>query len=338
MQGEYTDDEIRKEEERRKSARSILEEELSGGAPTSRALSGGENENRNTPAPSGNSGGSSRDDALRRVQEAYSNAGVAMGETDAANLMGKNPEDVGQFANDLIAQASRRAGNTPGSGSSSASAPVYTGNSGSSGGSSSGSNGVSELLSYLQQQQTRQDAERASMRQILMSQLGDATKPVDVNDPTLQRIIDPQKLALQRSAERQRSQLAARLNHPDMGLGDSGTFDTGLRSIEENRGESEAGIIGNVLSSELSQRRNQVLQLLQLAVASGDSESARTLQAQLNTLNSQLQNEQFGRSLDQQGSQFGQTLGFNYDQLGTNSALATAGLNQNAILALLGAL
>lgn len=188
-----------------------------------------------------------------------------------------------------------------------------------------GGGGFDGLLSYLQSQQQRQDTERASMREILMGQLGDATKPVDVNDPTIQRQLDPQKLALQRSAERQRSQLAARL--ASEGLLDSGTFDTGVAGIEEGRGESEAAMTGNLLGRELQARRQQVQQLLQLAMASGDAESARTLSAQLASLNSQMQDQHFGQQLD-----------FNYDALGQQGALGMAGLNQQALLALLGAI
>ncbi len=51
-----------------------------------------------------------------QVKAAASAAGVPVGETDLANLAGKNPEDVGKFVNDLTAQYQQRASNAPNNG------------------------------------------------------------------------------------------------------------------------------------------------------------------------------------------------------------------------------
>ena len=101
--------------------------------------------------------------------------------------------------------------------------------------------------------------------------------------------LDPQRVALQRSAERQRSQMAARLAQE--GLLDSGTFDTGLSGIEQQRGESEASMTGQVVGRELESRRTQVMNLLNMALRSGDAESARGLSGQLQMLDMQLRKE-----------------------------------------------
>jgi len=168
---------------------------------------------------------------------------------------------------------------------------------------------IGDLFRYMQQRDQQQQTERASMRQMLMEQLGQASRPVDVNDPTLRRIIDPQRLELQRSAERQRSQMAARLASDN--LLDSGTFDTAVSGIEQQRGEAAAGVTGRVLSGELQSRRDQLTRLMTLAMQSGDAESARTIQAQLGLIDSQIGREQ---GLNQ--------LGYNYTALESQLAQA----------------
>lgn len=76
-----------------------------------------------TPAPppdtSSNSGGGSGrmslDDAQSWVSGEAAKYGISAGETDAANLAGKNPADIAQFQSDLVEQFKRRAAPLPGS-------------------------------------------------------------------------------------------------------------------------------------------------------------------------------------------------------------------------------
>ena len=164
----------------------------------------------------------------------------------------------------------------------------------------------------------RQEQERQQMRQIVMEQLGQATAPVDANSPGLKPIIDSQKLSLQRGAQRQRS--AAVEQAGARGLGDSGAMDTRINQIEQGRGESEAGMIGQILYNENNAKRGHLMQLLDLATRSGDAESARTLQASLATLDQQMTQQRFqadlglrNRALDVQDQQFGQDLSFRRD-------------------------
>ena len=168
---------------------------------------------------------------------------------------------------------------------------------------------IGNLFRYLQQRDQAAAHERASMRNVLLSQLGEATRPVSAQDPTLQAILGPQRVELQRAAERQRSQAVARLAAEN--LEDSGTLDTMLSAIEQQRGEASAAATGRVLGQELSARRDQVARLLSLAVQSGDSEAARTLQGQLNLLEQQIGREAW---LNQ--------LGYNYSALQSQLAQA----------------
>ena len=171
----------------------------------------------------------------------------------------------------------------------------------------------------------RQEQERQQMRQIVMEQLGQATAPVDANSPGLKPIIDSQKLSLQRGAQRQRS--AAVEQAGARGLGDSGAMDTRINQIEQGRGESEAGMIGQILYNELGAKRGQAMQLLDLATRSGDAESARTLQAHLATLDQQMTQQRFqadlgfrNQALQVQDQQFGSDLGFRERAFDTGEA------------------
>tara|TARA_R110000824_G_scaffold258713_2_gene447632 strand:+ start:473 stop:1351 length:879 start_codon:yes stop_codon:yes gene_type:complete len=147
--------------------------------------------------------------------------------------------------------------------------------------------GLSQQM--LQQRGESSEARQQSIRDILMEQLGQATGPIDMSSDAMRTQLDPQRVALQRSAERQRSQMAARLAQE--GLLDSGTFDTGLSGIEQQRGESEASMTGQVVGRELESRRTQVMNLLNMALRSGDAESARVLSGQLQMLDMQLRKE-----------------------------------------------
>ena len=171
------------------------------------------------------------------------------------------------------------------------------------------------------------------MRSVLMEQLGQATAPFDINSAAMRTQLDPQRVALQRSAERQRSQMAARLSKE--GLLDSGTFDTGLRGIEQQRGESEASMTGQVVGRELQSRRDQVQNLLNMAMRSGDAESARILSGQLQSINMQLRQEESlaGQQLTREGQQItreGQQFR-NQQYLSGNNLQYQALMNQLAI-------
>lgn len=193
-------------------------------------------------------------------------------------------------------------------------ASVYTGS------NAPAASNNSAMLDYLKQRDATAAANQTSMRSILMEQLGQATAPFNINSDAMRRQLDPQRVALQRSAERQRSQMSARLAQE--GLLDSGTFDTGLRGIEQQRGEAEASMTGQVVGRELQSRREQVQNLLQMAMQSGDAESARVLAGQLQSINMQLQQEESlaGQQLTREQNLAGNNL--NYQQLMNQLAMA----------------
>lgn len=117
------------------------------------------------------------------------------------------------------------------------------------------------------------------LRSILLEQLGLMGKAPTVNDPGIAENLAGRRLALQRSSERQRGSLAEAL--ANSGLAFSGAADTGRLGIEQARGEAEAQGVGQVLGSELQQRRQQLSALLAMALQTGDAEAARIIQQQM---------------------------------------------------------
>jgi hypothetical protein len=200
------------------------------------------------------------------------------------------------------------------------------------GGNQQGQGGPSELLSYLKDRQQQEDAQKKAMRELLMKQIDANSQPVSADDPQIHGLIAAQQLARQRAAERQRSQIAASLatNH----LGSSGVSDTAMGAIEQQRGEGEAHDTASAMAGELQQRRGILQNLLGMAVQSGDTESAQTLQAQLHSIDSQLNDQHFNADLGFRKDSFQQDLGFRQnsflDDLGYRLLALQLGANRDA--------
>ena len=305
-------------------------------------------------------------DAKSIIDRLSSKYGVSAGETDVANLAGKNPEDRARFEGELAAQFGRRARSTGGGTNTRppTTAPPLANAYGNylNTGEFSGygtdwgpiieqfqqqqreaqlyaQQQVAELRAQQQAERDRQQAERAALRELISGRLTEASKPVDATAPGIKEILASQRLARQRASERQRSQVAVRLGEDN--LGDSGAFDTAISGIEQQRGEGEASDIADVLGREHQAKRQELLQLYQMAVASGDAEMARNVQQQLAVIDAAIQRQQLGDigsrfGLEQAGinSRFGADLGFRkssfLDNLSLQIMLAQLGANERA--------
>lgn len=190
------------------------------------------------------------------------------------------------------------------SGSSQPQAPQY-----SAAQAGSGDQALSSFQSYLQQRDQAAQQQQAALREILMGQLGQAAQPVSADAPGIREVLSGQRLALQRGAERQR-QGAAEMRAYDGSGGLGGkAFSQDVNRIEQQQAEGDAQMTGNVLHQELQNKRQQLTQMLALATQLGDAESARLLQAQLNSIQTQLSQSNFYDSqaynysaLNQQGN------------------------------------
>ena len=108
----------------------------------------------------------------------------------------------------------------------------------------------------------------------------------------------------------------------------SGGFDTDLRSIRENASEDMAGNDARLIGNEVTARRAEVQSLLNMALQSGDTESARMLQLQLAQMDEALRkqgmaqqdrhfNADLGyrnRALDDSRYRYDDTMGFNVNR------------------------
>lgn len=186
------------------------------------------------------------------------------------------------------------------------------------------------LLSMLTQQQQQQQTERASLQQLLQSQLAELQQPVSVDSPGIKQAVTANRNALQRGGERQRAEIAERRAYDESGGIGSKAYLTDVDRLQQGQAEAGAQFEGRAVFEEMQQRRSELQRLLAQAMALGDSASARNLQAQLAAIQSQMQNSQFYAGLDQNQSQFLDNMGFNYAGLNSN-------MNLQALLALLNA-
>lgn len=178
---------------------------------------------------------------------------------------------------------------------------------------------LSQFMQYLQSQQSQQAQQQASLREILMGQLGQATQPVSLNSPGIREVLAGGRIGLQRGAEQQRKDAAElRAYDGSGGLGGK-AFEGDVNRIDQQRGESEAQMNGQVLGQELNAKRDQLNKLLTLAMSLGDSESARNIQAQLGAIQTQLQQ-----------SNFYDTTAFNYAGLNSNNNMQALAMLLNA--------
>ena len=166
------------------------------------------------------------------------------------------------------------------------------------------------------------------VRQLLLKQLQEMSKPVSADDPLIAGELQAQERLLERNRQARRESFAERAAMQGLLSGgqSSGAFDAEVASGFEDKGQALTGIQAQLFARELQGRRTQVAHLLNMALQSGDAESARALQLQLANMDNELR--RYG--LQQQQSQFNDQFGlqrsqFEYD-MDRDAARATAGL------------
>src|SRR5262245_9176358 len=102
----------------------------------------------------------------------------------------------------------------------------------------------------------------------------------------------------------------------------SGGFNTGVQQLLEGASANKANFSGNLLWNAGQSKRQQLGNMLNLALGAGQSDVANQIQSQIASIDAQLK----AKGLSQQNSQFNDQLGFNYAQL-------QAQLNRAAFLA-----
>lgn len=221
-----------------------------------------------------------QDDQAWLDELAKQNGGIGVGETDLANLQGKNPEDRAQFQSDLTAQYARR--NEPkdgalGGGLGGNASPTQQWNSSSS---TSGGlfpswyAGLMEGAVARNQANTAQADRRSNTLYDQLGQRGTQGLAVDPNDPIIKRQVDAYGAA-QTRASRDYLGNVAEAGGPLANL--RGEQRMAAEKVGQNTGSFQAELMGR----ELAARRDEIAQALSQQGAMLNADQQRNLQAQL---------------------------------------------------------
>ena len=146
------------------------------------------------------------------------------------------------------------------------------------------------------------------IRQLIMSRMGQMQQTPSLDDPTLAAQNQSYARSRDRGAEQERAAMAERAAAQGqlMGGQSSGSFDTELRSILEGAGEDKAAFGAQLLGDENQARRAELNSLMNMALQSGDAESARALSLELAKMDDATRR----LGLSQQNAQFNADLGY----------------------------
>ena len=261
--------------------------------------------------------GISRDDALKRLQDAYQqHLGRAAASNEAVDVdrilqvHGADNFDAG--LNEYIENNLKRRGvydtNDGGNAQSQSQASVYSGGGNSGGGDARYAALVEQLLRNQEEDRKRALEQQQRTQQYLNQILEQASRPVSIDDEQFQPIVKAGRLGDQRNIERRRAALAERL--AAQGLGDSGTMETGIQGIYQDVGESASQREAQLLANELQNRRAQLMQGLSMAMQSGNFQQAQALQQQLAAIDAQMRSYQFDANRSDRRYEFDNDLGY----------------------------
>lgn len=143
------------------------------------------------------------------------------------------------------------------------------------------------------------------VRNTIMRLLGQGAGDISVTDPNLAPAARAYRNAAQRETQRRREVMAERL--AAQGLGDSGAFDAEVASGLQDEGTGIANFESQLILNEMKNRREELMQALQLGAGLLTAEQQRAVQLEIAHLEAALRRE--GMSL--QNQQFYDNLGFN---------------------------
>jgi hypothetical protein len=168
-----------------------------------------------------------------------------------------------------------------------------------------------------------------AVRGAIMSALEEGQRPVNPTDPLVAPMLATMQGQAQRAKDYNSQQLAERLSAQN--LLHSGAYDVGQAGYNQNIDEALSGQTAQLMTQVLTDRRNRLMQALQLGANYLNADQARQLQAELGNVNSALQSygvkANVGLGLLEsllQNQRF-------YDQLGLNAGEFQAGLNAGAV-------
>ncbi len=167
------------------------------------------------------------------------------------------------------------------------------------------------------------------IRAMLMQQMQGYAKPVSMDDPGIQGEMAAQERTLERGRQDRRAASAERMAAEGLNAGGqgSGAMDAEIAAGYEDKGAAKTGLQAQLYSRELTARRDKLMQSMQLALQTGDAESARSLQMQMAQMDDQLRR----MGLQQSQSQFNDNYGLQVNDAqyarDRDAARAKAGMN-----------
>lgn len=270
------------------------------------------------------------------LDELGKKTGVTIGETDLANLQGKNAEDREGFKAALEKQYGERASNVPNYGAGDEKGSVTSAWGGNGGGQSSAPAAPSWQDTYFKNFADRQDAAAAEAKGRADALYGTLTTranqslAVDRNDPMVRQQADAYSANAERQSRGYLADLAERAGPTANLLGEQRLAH---ERVGQATGTFEAGLIGK----ELQARRDEIAQALAQMGNALSADQARGLQQQLATIDGVMKQKGFdiqsqlgNRGLDVQSQLGNRGLDIDWQKALMSNDQFTAQLGLNA--------
>lgn len=130
-----------------------------------------------------------------------------------------------------------------------------------------------------------------AIRQQIMDRLKSAGMPVDQNAAGITDAVSAARDDTTRAGEQERTALAERLYAQGGGGLNSGALTQQIQQSGEKVAQTTSGLRANLIMQEYGRKQQELDQLLSMATASGDAESARNIQIYMAQLQAELQRE-----------------------------------------------
>lgn len=155
----------------------------------------------------------------------------------------------------------------------------------------------SKFLEQLMNDRNASAAQREQVRQMIMDRLKLAGQPVNENDIGITQPLSAARDEVQRSQQTERTALAERLYAQGSGGLNSNALTQGIQQSAERNAGGLSQLRAGLITSQIQQKQQEMQSLLQMALASGDTQSAQLLQAQIAALSAQVNREGLGVNL-----------------------------------------
>lgn len=207
------------------------------------------------------------------------NSGLSLG--DIQNGIANSPE--------AAAYAKSHAAQTP--------APVQSSGGGGGGSSAGASPTTAQTFASVNSSTLADNPFLDQIRALIQQRLQSVSTPVDPNAPEISASLSAAQDQNARQSKLERSQLAERLYGQGQGALNTDALTRNIQQSNEKNATSQATLKSTLIMNEYNQKASELQNLLQLAVSSGDADSARMVQLQLAALQAQVQREGIGANL-----------------------------------------